>query len=217
MNINGGLGSPQPLYMYSNSSKFVQTEPNLSAFRLQRNETIKLFCPSGFRSRGGGGKVTALNATCLAGDQFKVENKTIQLKTLACSYHPEHKAKYSKESCSVGDLFEIGFSVDKLWAPLMSICHDSWDSSTKWTHHQLNPSNALHQRSVPRPLFNAANHYKGIQPDKLYKRNVQYQTMTDILKSEKLAAELIQFNGEYFLSRGHLAAKADFVSDLTHS
>lgn len=202
--------------MYENGTTFVQTEPNLSAFRLQRNETIKLFCPSGFRSRGGDGKVIKLNATCLSGDQFKVENKTIQLKQLACSYHPEHKAKVSKQSCPAGDLYEVGFTVEKAWAPLMNICHDSWDSSTKWTHHQLNPSNALHQRSVPRPLFNAANHFKGIQPDKLYKRNVQYQTMVEILKSEELAGELIQYNTELFLSRGHLAAKADFVSILAH-
>lgn len=212
VNINGGLGFPQPLYVYSNTSHFVETTPNFNAFQMKRNQEFMLHCPSGFRSRGGSGKVKTLYASCVSGDHFTVENKTLALKELSCSNHPEHRVKLSNIACSVGDIIDIGFNVDKLWMPLMKICHDQWDGSTKWTHHRLTPSSALHQRNVPRPMFNPANLYKGIDVNKLYTRYVQAQTLTKLLKSEKLARQLIQDGNEYFLSRGHLAAKSDFVS-----
>lgn len=215
MNINGGLGFPQPLYLYSNTSKFVETTPNFNAVQVKRDQKLMLHCPSGFRSRGGDGKVKTLYAACLSGDRFTVENKTQALKELVCSNHPEHRAKMSNQTCPAGDLIDIGFTVDKQWIPLMRICHDQWDGSTKWTHHRLNPSSALHQRNVPRPYFNKAQFYKGIEPDKQYKRYNQVQTLATLLKSEKLARKLIQDENEYFLSRGHLAAKSDFVSTRT--
>lgn len=211
MNINGGLGFPQPLYTHANASKFVETTPNFSAIRLKRGQTIEVHCPQGFRGQGGGGKVTMKLAKCVSNDQFMVDGKSIRLRQLACSNHPVHKAKYMNNTCPVGDLIEIGFAVQKTWISTLEICHDDWDGSTKWTHHKLTPANALHQRSVARPQFTPAQFYKGIDPDTLYKRNTQLQTLTKILKSEKLANALVQRDTDFFLSRGHLAAKADMV------
>lgn len=211
MNINGGLGTPQPLYTHGNASKFVQTIPNFSAIRVLHGQSIEVHCPGGFRGQGGGGKVTKKIAKCLSNDQFMVDGKSLRLRQLACSNHPVHKAKYTNSTCSVGDLIEIGFTVQKNWMPTLAICHDDWDGSTKWTHHKLTPANALHQRSVSRPQFSPAQFYKGIDPDTLYRRHVQLETLSKILKSEKLANALVQRDSDFFLSRGHLAAKSDMV------
>lgn len=211
VNINNGLGYPQPLYFYHNSTRFIQTTPNLGAFQLRRNQTLTLHCSTGFRGSSDNSTIRVQHAVCISGDQFSVDNKTVTVKDFACLNHPKHVASFANESCVVGDLIEIGFTVEKSM-PLMRICHDHWDASTKWTHHRLDPSSALHQRQVPRPSFRQAQFYKGIDPNKLYKRNAQLQTLTALLKSEKLARDLIRDGNWYFLSRGHLAAKSDFVS-----
>lgn len=206
------MGYPQPLYFHHNSSRFIQTTPNLNAFELKRNQTFTLHCSTGFRSRSDNNTARIhQHASCVSGNEFVVDNKTVFIKDFACLNHPKHIAKFMNESCSVGDLVEIGFTVEKS-VPLMRICHDQWDASTKWTHHRLNPSSALHQRQVPRPSFRQAQFYKGIDPNKLYKRTVQLQTLKTLLKSEELARELIRDENSFFLSRGHLAAKSDFVS-----
>lgn len=45
----------------------------------------------------------------------------------------------------------------------------------------------------------------------LYTVNEQRRTIARILRSDQLAAELIPGNGELSLSRGHLAARSDFI------
>lgn len=45
----------------------------------------------------------------------------------------------------------------------------------------------------------------------LYTQNEQRRTIARILGSDQLAADLVQANTEFHLSRGHLAARSDFI------
>lgn len=93
----------------------------------------------------------------------------------------------------------------------MEICHDNKSGSTKWSHHQLKPNNIYHQRNVPRIPFIQDGFYKGINPNKLYSRAIQRTTIAQILGSDELAGEIIAEKGDLYLTRGHLAAKADYI------
>lgn len=51
----------------------------------------------------------------------------------------------------------------------------------------------------------------GVDPTNLYKRATQRTTFTTLLGSATLAEEYIHLTNDYFLSKGHLVAKADFL------
>lgn len=92
----------------------------------------------------------------------------------------------------------------------MKVCHDNKTAATTWVHHELKPNNIFHQRNFPRISFIKGNFYKGISPDNLYKKPQQQKTIGKILGSDELGQQAIA-NGDYYLARGHLAAKADFI------
>lgn len=51
----------------------------------------------------------------------------------------------------------------------------------------------------------------GVDPTNLYKRATQRVTFTTLLGSAALAEDHIHLTNDYFLSKGHLVAKADFL------
>lgn len=83
--------------------------------------------------------------------------------------------------------------------------------ATRWVHYYQNQENEGFQRSVPRTSFITAGFYKGLDINRLYTRSMQRRTISKILGSNKLGGELVKPSGDLFLSRGHLAAKTDFI------
>lgn len=78
-------------------------------------------------------------------------------------------------------------------------------------------SSAIDQQQirVPRPdEFHDGGFYEELQaaPNSLYKKAHQINTVAKLLQSDELAKKYIKLNDdEYFMSRGHLTAKADFI------
>lgn len=94
---------------------------------------------------------------------------------------------------------------------MYEVCHDNKTGSTLWAHHQLTPKTQHFQRSVGRIQFLKGNFYKGISPNTLYTKNFQRKTIGMILGSQKIADRIISNKTDLFLSRGHMAAKSDFI------
>lgn len=209
------MGTPQPLYVYHNSNDFVSTAAGTSEFHLEKKEQIELFCSDGFRpplNKMGGNVSTTLTATCIGGKKFTIAKKSIELVKATCNSYPNHTTVVSQNKCSAGFLIEIGFNMNGAWLPVLEVCHDRKIDSTKWVHHEIKPNNVFHQRSVPRIMFIQGDFYHGLQTEILYTKSEQRKTLGNILKSQKLADELISTGDSYFyLSRGHLAAKADYI------
>jgi hypothetical protein len=67
------------------------------------------------------------------------------------------------------------------------------------------------QRGFPRPRFTPGNFFAGMPVDNLYTRITQRQTISGLLGSTALGDKYIHATNNYYLARGHLAAKADFV------
>lgn len=94
---------------------------------------------------------------------------------------------------------------------LYTVCHNETEGATRWVHYYQNPENEGYQRRIDRPEFAAGDFYKGLSINRLYTRGMQRRTISTILGSDKLGAELIKPSGDLFLSRGHMAARADFI------
>lgn len=53
--------------------------------------------------------------------------------------------------------------------------------------------------------------FSGLDPTNLYRRVTQRITLTTLLGSQYLAEQYIHLTNDFFLSKGHLVAKADFL------
>uniref|UniRef100_A0A1B0D5G0 DNA/RNA non-specific endonuclease domain-containing protein n=1 Tax=Phlebotomus papatasi TaxID=29031 RepID=A0A1B0D5G0_PHLPP len=68
------------------------------------------------------------------------------------------------------------------------------------------------QRGFPRPPFIQYDHFPtDLNVNLMYTRNRQRQTIAGILGDQGLADDLIHPTNDYFMARGHLAARADFI------
>lgn len=202
------------MYVYHDSNDFVSTVAGTSEFRLEKKEQIELFCSDGFRPPlNESVKIpTTLIAACMGGTKFTIAEKSIELVNAICNSYPNHTTMVSQNMCSAGFLIEIGFNMNGTWRPVLEVCHDRKIDSTKWVHHKIKPNNEFHQRNVPRPMFLQGDFYHGLRPQTLYTKSVQRKTLGQILKSQKLADELIPTEDTlFYLTRGHLAAKADYI------
>jgi hypothetical protein len=72
------------------------------------------------------------------------------------------------------------------------------------------------QQRFPRPYFIEDDFFPVKSVDNLYTRNTQRETISTILRSTQLGDQYIAKTSDFFLSRGHLSAKTDFVYGSQH-
>lgn len=97
---------------------------------------------------------------------------------------------------------------------LYEVCHDPIKESNLWVHHQITPASNGYQKDVQRETFQTPpGFYNGADVNEMYKKEKQLELFTTLLGSPKLAEKLVE-EPNLFLSRGHLAAKTDFIFEL---
>lgn len=205
------LGNPQPLYLRSDNGQFLFPQTSAGVIELNNNETVDIFCPSGFRGRLETQKNKTISAQCVSGSRFRVGDQQFAFNEFACRQMPQHRQRRTNQTCTNGQIVEIGFQTEKTWLKLITVCHNTTIASTRWVHYYQNPANQGFQRGFPRIGFIQGDLYNGLNVNNLYTRFVQRQTISKILGSEQLGADLVQQNGDLFLSRGHLAARSDYI------
>lgn len=202
------MGVPQPLLLKPGTEEFIQLDSSAGHITLSKGDQIELFCSKNFKQPFEGQTVVV---SCVEGTQFLSKGKSYEFNKFVCTAYPDHSVKTTARTCIGGKLLEIGFKVKSKWLNLLEICHNSIRGETHWVHYKQAPENAGFQRNVARIGFIQGDLYKGLKVDDLYKRVTQRKTIAKILGSNELANQLIAATGDYFLSRGHLAAKSDFI------
>jgi DNA/RNA endonuclease G (NUC1) len=96
----------------------------------------------------------------------------------------------------------------------MQICFDQGLERTHYVHHELTPANAAHQSGVRRISFYGGPFFTDPRMNSVYSQYKQREKLRDILGSTQLAESLIRGKSSFFLARGHLAPKADFIMGL---
>ncbi|XP_059608101.1 uncharacterized protein LOC132255944 [Phlebotomus argentipes] len=206
------VGDPQPLFLRPNTSEFFLPTASNGIMRLSAGEQIELFCSTHFPLFGT--NVQTIFATCVSADTFSVNGAHHQISRLTCSGYPTHTARNTGRQChgSGSRLTEIGFAVRERFFHLFDVCHNTGTSTTFYTHFWLRPGNQGFQRGFPRPPFIQYDHFPSdLNVNLMYTRNRQRQTIAGILGSQNLADDLIHPTNDYFLARGHMAARADFI------
>jgi hypothetical protein len=216
--INNDLPEPQPLLLIPGGSKdghgFYLPEDGNGTVTLAAGQTMLLACPgntNGF-SNTNLGLTTAL-ATCNSGTTFSVNSVSYDFSNFACKSYPFHTARYSGSTFYDGTKrhIEIGFEVESDFYKLIDICFDDGLYTTLYAKATIVSGIAGYQSGFPRPSFIQDSFFPGMSVDNLYTQNTQRQTISGLLGSTLLGDQFIVPSTDYYLARGHLVAKADFV------
>lgn len=114
-------------------------------------------------------------------------------------------------SCLSGQtLVQTGFETSNGFVEAYTGCHSTSLHHTFYTKFVMRPDVAGFQTGVSRSDWEDGNFFFGVDPTTQYKRATQRITMTSLLGSAALAEQYIHLTNDYFLSKGHLVAKADF-------
>jgi hypothetical protein len=218
ISINNDLPEPQPLLLIPEGSLdgrgFYLPEDANGRVTLATKETMLLACPGNqkdFRNTNLG--LRPAFATCYSGNTFFVGPYYYDFSNFACRSYPFSTARYSGGICYYGTkrLIEVGFEVESDFYKLLDVCFDDFLFTTLYVKAIIVSGIAGFQRRFQRQNFIQDIFYRGISVDSLYTRNTQRQTISRLLGSTQLGDWYIRDTSGYYLTRGHLAAKSDFV------
>ncbi|EDW79150.1 uncharacterized protein Dwil_GK10387 [Drosophila willistoni] len=202
--IRGGLPSPQPIYLETDSENFYPFN-DVGAMEFESGGTLQLWCPGAFTTHSE----TLLTAKCVSGTTFQVDGTNYEFKDLYCKSWPTFKAEKTGSSCNGGELIRVGFAISSSrFATDMQICFNEEEEVTRYTRHQLFPGSNYYQTGVDRITFTTGGFFDGKNVDKLYTQATQLETINNDLGGD--AAQYFDSSANVYLARGHLAAKADF-------
>lgn len=178
-------------------------------------DVINLACPGGFVTLNGvSTDQSILEATCASGSNLNVAGQSVPISGIICSRHPFHIARYTGNNClGTNREIEIGFDIGTKFIKHLNICFDDVQQNSLYSVFDM-PGASIggYQSGYPRPSFIEDDFYNvgTNRVDDLYSRISQRETINFLLGLSSTSTKYIQDN-DYFLSRGHLAAKADFV------
>lgn len=187
------------------------------------NDIINLSCPNGkviFNGGNTGQSIVPVRCTG-SGKVFEVisSKATGTLSQFKCS-QPGHIARYTGKSCLSGfKEIEIGFQVSSAtFLREITVCFDSTKQNAAYSAYNLTRLIKGSQYSTPRPEFEDGNFYN-VGNHKVNSLYTNYVQRINVNKQLGLAQNSKMYigNGDYYLSRGHLTAKADFVYGNQHN
>ncbi|KAJ9590454.1 hypothetical protein L9F63_016513 [Diploptera punctata] len=221
--INGDLTEPQPLFLIPGGSKdgfgFYLPEDSSSNVHINAGASIYLACPgsTNYLEFAGSGTRTAL-AKCESGSTYTINSKRYDFSEFSCKSYPFHTARKSGDTCYDGTKshIEIGFEVENDFYKIMDVCFDDSEFNTLYSKFTVVSGIGGYQSGFPRPSFIQGNFYPGLSVDNLYTKNTQRQTISKLLGSTNLGNDYVSNSSDYYLARGHMTAKADYVYGTAH-
>lgn len=196
-------------------------EPTFKNGTLVFHDKDKIFikCPGKFiKIKGKVTTLTSTNITCSNAVKFKVQGFSgdIDFDDIQCSDFPRPWARYTGKNClnNKNDKeIEIGFDFGNDFLRNYLVCFDSLNQSALYSVFNMSSKIKAAQISIPRPDFIEGQFYNvgDRSVNNLYVRGSQRNTINQLLGMANNNYTFIGKSDDYFLSRGHLTAKADFV------
>ncbi|XP_037299449.1 uncharacterized protein LOC115454188 isoform X2 [Manduca sexta] len=215
LSLREDFGHPPPMYIRDGG----YLEPNgpNGTIVFQSTEKVLVACP-GHRNHvviryGNGTKIkkpSVVEAACLSGHQFKLEETSVPFQNISCYSASTVSVKRTKEKCGKGGLYNIygvGYEIIDKFYSLYDACFNDVLMTTYFVRHVISPLNIYTQRDS-RPYFKEGGLFKTVSMSSIYKLENQKATFDAILGANEHKK---YFHNRQFLSRGHLAPRADFT------
>lgn len=183
--------------------------------KFRKNEVVKFACPKGkVLLNTVSAKTDEVLGTCVSGHKFIVNDQEVNFPKIICSKFPFHEARDTKQKC-LGKYreIEIGFPVKNNFIRHILLCFDDVKKTTLYSVATISKAIGGRQIKIPRPDFIAGNFFKSLNMsiNTMYKRGKQQQQLNSLVGLASTSEKYIQKDGNYFMSRGHLTAKGDFI------
>lgn len=105
-----------------------------------------------------------------------------------------------------------------IYIQIFEMCHNKKLALNYYsTNYIVGRSADAYAKSITRPRFQQAGYYPGLAVEKLYSVATQTQTLATILNSTTLASRYINLQKQYYLSKGHLAPRTDFIDAVSQN
>ncbi|KAI5635244.1 DNA/RNA non-specific endonuclease domain-containing protein [Phthorimaea operculella] len=125
-----------------------------------------------------------------------------------CPIHPNYVSRRTDRTCFEGNpIYEVGYNIQNQFYPHYESCFDESAFNAIYSKYTQKPYNAQYQTKVERPFFIADGVYGSIPVERLFSPGAQKAAVAQLV-GNMLDRYMTQSD---FLSRGHLAAKTDFV------
>lgn len=198
------MGIPSPLFIRPGTTEFFHPTDRTGTLTMKKNQQIELFCTNGF-SHPLGIEKNSVSVSCAYEGKFRMSGRLYNLNEFTCHKYPFHSVRRRPEHCfNDAILVDIGFWVEKRFLNVLTVCHNPSTEQTYYAKYKLTPAGVAAQQGFNRPKFIQGDFFPEKDINNLYTRNRQRETISEILKSEERASELIQAKGDVFLSRGEL-------------
>lgn len=230
VDINEDLKDPQPLLLKPSAdisygtAEYYQPD-NSGVIYVATGNVINFNCPGGtVLVDGTDTGSSAVEGACKgAGKIFTmVGHGDVSFDKITCNKHAVHIARYTGASCLTNfKQAEIGFEVaDGRFIREIEICFDDVEQHTRYSKYTLSHFIGGYQVGYPRPssFLEGSGFYNlgSLKLDDLYTRNTQRIVINTLVGLPVASTKYVSATDDYYLARGHLTAKADFVYGSQH-
>ncbi|KAM3965964.1 salivary protein Tsal2A [Aphomia sociella] len=205
------FGEPLPVIL--REGRLLEPTDKYGNVDLQYGETLVLSCE-------GSGHITHPNVkheeitasiTCDGGDNFKNDdwlNSPATFYLFRCLYPPNYNSIRTNRTCyDDNPIIEVGYRIQNEFYPVYESCFNEAGLNAVYSKYTQKPYNANYQTRVERPFFIANDNYGVVPVESLFSPRGQKAAVA------QLVGPMIDtyITKNELLSRGHLAAKTDFV------
>ncbi|KAJ0169805.1 hypothetical protein K1T71_014411 [Dendrolimus kikuchii] len=203
------FGTPSPVYL--RNGVYLEPDARNGKIELQRSDTITLACP------GKGNYLIydnytkaydVLEAHCITDQTFRIERWIGEFKNVKCKTQPWVTSEETSATCYGGSkIYRVGYKVKDYFYKLYESCFDKTLLLTHYVEYYMTPERMFSQRKFRRPQFIDGGHFGKVRMSALYKLDNQKNRL-DVTLGKSTSNLFLTKN--QFLTRGHLAASADF-------
>lgn len=215
--INTDFTNQHPLVLHQSKNEFLFPN-NQKEFVFKPQEIIRLSCPGRFTNSNQllVSNSSETNFTCISNNLFMFDSdeKSYTFKELKCQYAPEAIAQATGKNCSINYTeIELGYLTNLGFVHVLKTCFNNRTKDSLYAVHSIT-AHVKNRQHTKRPRrFKSSDFYKDLSADPgiLYSKRNQLQRLESLLGSAELAAQYVSLKNDFFLARGHLAPKADFI------
>ncbi|XP_075982133.1 salivary endonuclease-like [Anticarsia gemmatalis] len=211
LNSRTDFKEPLPIILFD--GKLLEPTDEFGNVELNRGDVLTLSC------EGAGGihhpatqqELSVATITCEGGETFSNDDwltTRAQFSEFKCLFPPNYSSKRTNRTCyNNNTIIEVGYIVQNQFYPVYESCFNEGGLNAIYSTYTQKPYNAFYQTRVDRPFFIANDNYRYVPVETLFSPRGQKAAVAE------LVGHMIDtyVTKTEFLSRGHLAAKTDFV------